>query len=163
MCFVTALDLKWSNVLFCSCRQTVYWISGVTAVPWNWAAGVWYSSWFHPDLLWQTGSVERYGEEGFPESCTIITCKSCDKYCYFVFRTFSFFLTIQRQNLSLATIHRDHLCGLVVRVPGYRSRSLGSIPGDTRLSEKKWVWNWVHSALWVQMRSYLKEKVMAPV
>jgi hypothetical protein len=26
----------------------------------------------------------------------------------------------------------DRLCGLVVRVPGYRSRGLGSIPGATR-------------------------------
>jgi hypothetical protein len=30
----------------------------------------------------------------------------------------------------------DHLCGLVVRVPGYRSRGLGSIPSATRFSEK---------------------------
>jgi hypothetical protein len=30
----------------------------------------------------------------------------------------------------------DHLCGLVVRVPGYRSRAPGSIPGATRFSEK---------------------------
>jgi hypothetical protein len=30
----------------------------------------------------------------------------------------------------------DCLCGLGVRVPGYRSRDLGSIPGATRLSEK---------------------------
>jgi hypothetical protein len=29
----------------------------------------------------------------------------------------------------------DLLSGLVVRVPGYRSRGLGSIPGATRLSE----------------------------
>jgi hypothetical protein len=28
------------------------------------------------------------------------------------------------------------LCGLVVRVPGYRPRGLGSIPGTTRFSEK---------------------------
>jgi hypothetical protein len=28
------------------------------------------------------------------------------------------------------------LCGLVVRVPGYRSKDPGSIPGTTRLSEK---------------------------
>jgi hypothetical protein len=26
-------------------------------------------------------------------------------------------------------------CGLVVRVPGYRSRGPGSVPGDTRFSE----------------------------
>jgi hypothetical protein len=30
----------------------------------------------------------------------------------------------------------DRLCGLVFRVPGYRSRGLGSIPGTTRFSEK---------------------------
>jgi hypothetical protein len=30
----------------------------------------------------------------------------------------------------------DRLCGLVVRVPGYRSRGAGSIPGATRFSEK---------------------------
>jgi hypothetical protein len=44
---------------------------------------------------------------------------------------------------------------LVVRVPGYRSRSPGSIPCATRFSEKQWIWNGVHSASWVQMRSYL--------
>jgi hypothetical protein len=30
----------------------------------------------------------------------------------------------------------DRLCGLVVRVPGYRSRGPGSIPGSTRFCEK---------------------------
>jgi hypothetical protein len=30
----------------------------------------------------------------------------------------------------------DLLCGLVVRVPGYRSRGPGSIPGGTKFSEK---------------------------
>jgi hypothetical protein len=30
----------------------------------------------------------------------------------------------------------DLLCGLVARVPGYRSRGPGSIPGDTRFSKK---------------------------
>jgi hypothetical protein len=38
-----------------------------------------------------------------------------------------------------------HLCGLVVIVPGNRSRGLGSIPGLTRFSEKQWVRNGVHS------------------
>jgi hypothetical protein len=38
-----------------------------------------------------------------------------------------------------------HLCGLVVRVPGYRSRGRGSIPGATRFSEW-WVWKGVQSA-----------------
>jgi hypothetical protein len=40
----------------------------------------------------------------------------------------------------------DSLCGLVVRVPGYRSRGPGSILDATKFSEKKWVWNGVHSA-----------------
>jgi hypothetical protein len=31
----------------------------------------------------------------------------------------------------------DSLCGLVVRVLGYRSGGPGSIPGTTRFSEKK--------------------------
>jgi hypothetical protein len=30
----------------------------------------------------------------------------------------------------------DRLCGLVVRVPGYRSRGPRSIPGSTRSSEE---------------------------
>jgi hypothetical protein len=30
----------------------------------------------------------------------------------------------------------DRLFGLVIRVPGYRSRAPGSIPGPTKLSEK---------------------------
>jgi hypothetical protein len=30
----------------------------------------------------------------------------------------------------------DRLCGLVIRVPGCRSRGPGSIPGATRISEK---------------------------
>jgi hypothetical protein len=52
----------------------------------------------------------------------------------------------------------DRLCGLVVRVLGYRSGGTGSIPGTTRFSKgkkkerekkkkKMWVWNGVHSAL----------------
>jgi hypothetical protein len=57
----------------------------------------------------------------------------------------------------------DCLCGLVVSVPGCRSRGPGSIPGATRFSEKSWVWNGVHSASWLQLRSYLKEKVAARV
>jgi hypothetical protein len=33
-------------------------------------------------------------------------------------------------------VQKDRLCGLVVRVPGYRFRGPGSIPGTTRSSEK---------------------------
>jgi hypothetical protein len=54
----------------------------------------------------------------------------------------------------------NRLCGLVVRVPGYRSRDPGSIPGATRFSDKQWVWNGVYLASWVQFRSYLE--VAAP-
>jgi hypothetical protein len=57
----------------------------------------------------------------------------------------------------------DRLCGVVVRVPGYRSRDPVSIPNTARFSEKQWVWNGVHWASWVQLRSYLKEKVATPV
>jgi hypothetical protein len=42
--------------------------------------------------------------------------------------------------------NRDHLCGLVVRVLGYRSGDPGSIPGTTRKKKRYWVWNGVHSA-----------------
>jgi hypothetical protein len=66
-------------------------------------------------------------------------------------------------NIIIGNFLQDHLCGLVVRVPGYSSRGPGSIHAATRFSEKQWVWNGVHSASWVQQRSYLKEKVAAPV
>jgi hypothetical protein len=67
------------------------------------------------------------------------------------------------EEFSTTILICDRLCGLVVRVPGYRSRGPGSIPGANRFSEKWWVWNGVHPVSWVQLRSYLKEKVTAPV
>jgi hypothetical protein len=36
---------------------------------------------------------------------------------------------------TLIYLEYDRFCGLVVRVPGYRSRGPGSIPGSTRFSE----------------------------
>jgi hypothetical protein len=51
----------------------------------------------------------------------------------------------------------------VVRVPVYRSRGPGSISCAARFSEKQWVWKGVHSASWVRLRSYLKERVAASV
>jgi hypothetical protein len=39
--------------------------------------------------------------------------------------------------ICLQLFHFDRLCGLVVRVLGYRSGGPGSIPGTTRFSEKK--------------------------
>jgi hypothetical protein len=38
----------------------------------------------------------------------------------------------------------DRLCGLVIRVPGYRFRGPGSIRAATKFSEKYWVWYGVH-------------------
>jgi hypothetical protein len=46
------------------------------------------------------------------------------------------------RNLDLSSdefldkLRRDRLCGLVVRITGYRSRVPDSIPGATRFSEK---------------------------
>jgi hypothetical protein len=57
----------------------------------------------------------------------------------------------------------DRLCGLVVRVTGYRSGGPGSISGATRFSEKWWVWNGVHSASGVQLKSYVDEKIAARI
>jgi hypothetical protein len=51
----------------------------------------------------------------------------------------------------------DRLCGLVVRVPGYRSRGPGF-----HSQRYQWVWNGVYSASWLQLRSYLEEIVAAP-
>jgi hypothetical protein len=65
-------------------------------------------------------------------------------------------------NIFIYGCKSDHLSGLVVRVLGYRSGDPGSIPGTTR-KQKWWVWNRVHSALWVQLRSYLEENVAALV
>jgi hypothetical protein len=52
-----------------------------------------------------------------------------------------------RSLISSMNKFQDCFCGLVVRVPGYRSRGG---PG-------------INSASWVQLRSYLKEKVAASV
>jgi hypothetical protein len=66
--------------------------------------------------------------------------------------------------ITMGTVpFNDRLCGLVVRIPSYRSRGPGSISGATRFSVKYWIWNGVHSASRVQLRIYLKEKVAAPV
>jgi hypothetical protein len=54
-------------------------------------------------------------------------------------------MDLERGPLSLVNTI-DRLCGLEVRVPGYRSRGPDSIPGATRFPEKWWVWNGVHSA-----------------
>jgi hypothetical protein len=59
-------------------------------------------------------------------------------------------------------ILRDRLCGLVVRVPGYRSGSPGSIPGSTR--KKKVVGlKRVTLSLVSTTEELLDRKVAAPV
>jgi hypothetical protein len=42
---------------------------------------------------------------------------------------------MQNVPLDINLSDLDRLCGLMVRVPGYRSRGPGSIPGETRISE----------------------------
>jgi hypothetical protein len=49
----------------------------------------------------------------------------------------------ERDNLEYVGIDLS-LCGLVVIVPGYRSRDPGSIPSVTRFSKYYWAWNGVH-------------------
>jgi hypothetical protein len=51
----------------------------------------------------------------------------------------------------------DRLCGLVVRVMATDPE----VPGW--IFWEYWVWNGVHSASWVQLKSYMKEKPAAPV
>jgi hypothetical protein len=46
-----------------------------------------------------------------------------------------YFIYMQFFNYVILT-GTDRLCGLVVRVPAYRYRGTGSIPGTTRFSEK---------------------------
>jgi hypothetical protein len=74
-------------------------------------------------------------------------------------KRYSMFLNLQyHSKLDKMISQKDRLCGLVVRVPLYRSRGPGSIPGTTRFSEMQWVWNGVQTVSWVQLRNYLKEK-----
>jgi hypothetical protein len=40
------------------------------------------------------------------------------------------------RKINTYCMFRDRLCGLVVRVPGYRSGGPGSIPGTTRIKKK---------------------------
>jgi hypothetical protein len=84
------------------------------------------------------------------------------------FNSFSFLVSDLKSKITLTVLYIltlifDCLCGLVVRVPGYGSRGLGWMPGATRFSDKWWIWNGAYSVLWVQLRSYLKEKVGVPV
>jgi hypothetical protein len=48
-----------------------------------------------------------------------------------------FTLKTEAAYFSAMLVKRDLFCGLVVRVPGYRFRGLGSIPSTTTFSEKQ--------------------------
>jgi hypothetical protein len=60
-------------------------------------------------------------------------------------------------DLIFECLKTDRLCGLVVTVPGYRSRGPGSIAGSHIFLDVVDL-EGIHSASWVQLRSYLKEK-----
>jgi hypothetical protein len=64
-------------------------------------------------------------------------------------------LTFFNNNIFPCPCQVDRLCGLVVTVLGYRSGGPSSIHYQKK---KLWVWNGVHSASWVQLRSCLIEK-----
>jgi hypothetical protein len=54
------------------------------------------------------------------------------------------FCQFNKGSLHFKGLLCDRLCGLVVRILGYRSGGPGSIPGTTR-KKSNGVWNGVHS------------------
>jgi hypothetical protein len=66
-------------------------------------------------------------------------------------------------NLVRYLITSDSLCGLVVRVLGYRSGGPGSIPGTTTFSEKKKTVVGLELSLVSTTEELLDRKVAAPV
>jgi hypothetical protein len=101
--------------------------------------------------------VNLYGKYSGNNLCNflsnaLIYIEASDNYKLIIMQSHILNITIH----NLPSIHSDNvksfrhklqddrLCGLVLRVPGYRSRGPGSIPGATRFSEKWWVWNEVH-------------------
>jgi hypothetical protein len=70
---------------------------------------------------------------------TIYVVCECYLHAFKFDVTLWFFLTFLYNFLIYIFIRSfpDRLCGLVVRVLGYRSGGPGSIPGTTRFSEKK--------------------------
>jgi hypothetical protein len=85
------------------------------------------------------------------ESTVITTCTNCmntrklrisPTECTYVFnvvfRLNRHYLPNQNKHIEIYKGYYilDHLCGLVVRVPGYKSRGPGSISGATRFPEK---------------------------
>jgi hypothetical protein len=75
----------------------------------------------------------------------------------------SFFMPFCSYINSLICLNLYRLCILVARVSGYRSRDPGFHSRPYQIFWYVGVSNWVHSVSWGQLRSYLNEKVAAPV
>jgi hypothetical protein len=136
--FINSFWTQLSVSIFCSWRQRL--VTYPTEQPTLQAAAkCWMHSWKFAAvvMMW----LRRYGTWNWVTSWNITRIKD-----------------YQNRKQSLMCV--DRLCGLVVRVPGYRSWGPGWIPGASRFSEKHWVWNGVHSASWVQLKSYLEEKLL---
>jgi hypothetical protein len=54
-------------------------------------------------------------------------------------------IKIWKETLRVVLDMGHLLCGLVVRVPDFKTRGSGSISSATRYSENWWFWNGVHS------------------
>jgi hypothetical protein len=75
---------------------------------------------------------------------------------------FHYECTTAKLGLSCLSHYKDRLCGLVIRVLGYRSEGPGSIPGTTR--KKKVVGlEWGPLSLVSTTEELLDRKVAAPV
>jgi hypothetical protein len=80
----------------------------------------------------------------------------------FVWGTFS---TVRAMSLATTSflLMRDRLCGLVVRVLGFRSGGPGSIPGTTRIKKKVVGLERGPLSLVITTEELLDRKVAAPV
>jgi hypothetical protein len=79
-------------------------------------------------------TVHEYHDTTIPQ-CHFIKVKT-DQFLFFY---------LMKHNINMHIKQIDRLCGLVVRVLGYRSGGPGSIPGTTRKISSG-VWNGVHTA-----------------
>jgi hypothetical protein len=70
---------------------------------------------------------------GYKPHCVIVVCV-CEMYIYIYIYCVS--CEVRTEFIHVMNKKVDLLCGLVVRVPGYRPKGPGSIPEATRFSEK---------------------------
>jgi hypothetical protein len=70
---------------------------------------------------------------------------------------------IYKLNIESHIFKKDRLCGLVVRVLGYRSGGPGSIPGTTRKKKRVLGLEWGPLSLMSTTEELLDRKVAAPV